>query len=76
LPEAIAHFRDAVRTQPDLTTAWFNLGVALAMQGDRAEAAKAMETVLAQQPDNAQAKQWLARLRAAANTRPASRASG
>jgi Flp pilus assembly protein TadD len=72
LPEAIGHFREAVRAKPDLTAAWFNLGIALAMNGERDDAAKAFETVLAQQPNDPQAKAWLARVRAKPVTRPAS----
>ena len=61
--EAIAHLRVVVRARPGDADAWNNLGSALAMQGNLAEAVRSFERALAVEPAHAAALANLARAR-------------
>jgi tetratricopeptide (TPR) repeat protein len=60
---ALRVFRMNVRVHPDYTNGWDSLGEAYADSGDAANAIKAFEAVLAREPHNARAREFLARLR-------------
>jgi tetratricopeptide (TPR) repeat protein len=58
--EAVAHYREAVRLQPDYALAHFNLGFTLVEQGRPAEAVGPCREVLRLYPDHAEAHNTLA----------------
>ncbi len=53
--EAMAHFREAIRLQPDYADPYNNLGLALGRQGKTEEAAACLKTALRLQPNHAEA---------------------
>jgi tetratricopeptide (TPR) repeat protein len=55
LDGAFAAYRDAIRINPELALAHYNLGLALMDNGDNAGAKASFETYLCLDPDNAQA---------------------
>jgi len=65
LDEAIAAFRVVVQRNPELVAAWCSLGRALERSGRTAEAATSFEEALRRAPDSVEARDGLARLRAA-----------
>jgi len=65
VPEAIRHYEQALRLQPDLAEAHYNLGNALFQTGRISEAIGRYEVALQIKPDFAQAQNALARARAA-----------
>jgi protein O-mannosyl-transferase len=52
-PEAAAHFREAVRVQPELTEGWTQLALVLAAQGDLAEASRVLGEIPPRAADSA-----------------------
>jgi Flp pilus assembly protein TadD len=62
-PEAIVHFREAVRADPANVLAWNNLGVALGKLGRRDEALSAYMAALRADPSHAQAPYNIGRIR-------------
>src|SRR5439155_9331712 len=60
IPEAIAHYREALRLQPDLLPARFNLATALLGAGNLQEAIRHYQQALELRPDLAQAHYKLA----------------
>ena len=63
LTDALAHFADVLRPQPELVNARFNYGVALARQQRYAEAAQQLQETLQPQPEHSAAKSALGRAR-------------
>lgn len=59
LPEAIAQYHAVLQLAPSLVETRFQLGVALAMNGDFIEAARQFEAVLQVKPDHLQARRAL-----------------
>lgn len=59
-PEAMAHYRTALRLQPQLPEAHLNLGNLLAVQGHMSEALRHLEFAVAAAPDDAEAALLLA----------------
>jgi tetratricopeptide (TPR) repeat protein len=57
--EAIRHYYEALRINPDYLRAHYNLGVALAMKGDRKGAAYHFSQVLRIDPGNVNARRAL-----------------
>jgi superkiller protein 3 len=51
LPEAVTHYREALRLNPDNPEACFNLGVALLKQGQKEEAIQQLQQALKLKPD-------------------------
>jgi tetratricopeptide (TPR) repeat protein len=68
LDEAAAEYRAALKLDPALIATWCNLGDALAQSGRIDEAAASSEEALHRAPDSAEAREGLARLRAAPPT--------
>ncbi len=68
LDEAAAEYRAALKLDPALVAAWCSLGDALAQSGRIDEAAASYEEALRRAPDSAEARDGLARLRAAPST--------
>jgi protein O-mannosyl-transferase len=62
--EAIPRFQSALRARPDFVAAHVNLGLAYVKAGRRTEAISELEAALKLDPQNAVARDWLARLRA------------
>jgi tetratricopeptide (TPR) repeat protein len=62
--EAIAHYEEALRIDPDLVEAHYNLGVALEKAGRVPEAMQHYQQALKLRPDITAARDALARLRA------------
>jgi tetratricopeptide (TPR) repeat protein len=60
---ALRVFRLNVRVHPDYVNGWDSLGEAYAETGDVANAIKAFEVVLAREPGNGRAREFLGRLR-------------
>jgi predicted Zn-dependent protease len=60
---ALRMFRLNVRVHPEYTNGWDSLGEAYTEAGDKANAIKAFEVVLAREPDNGRAREFLQRLR-------------
>jgi Flp pilus assembly protein TadD len=64
LPQAVDAYRKSVSAQPDIFESNLNLGLLLARQGDNAEAAKYLKAATqlkpASNPEEEQAKAWLA----------------
>jgi tetratricopeptide (TPR) repeat protein len=65
LEEAVAAFRAVVQRNPGLVAAWCSLGHALERSGRTEEAAASFEEALRRAPDSTEARDGLARLRAA-----------
>ena len=65
LDEAVAAFRAVVQRNPELVAAWCSLGRALERSGRPAEAAASFEEAVRRAPDSPEAREGLARLRAA-----------
>ena len=63
VPEAMAHWEQALRLKPDFAEAHYNLGVALEEAGRAQEAIGHYEQALRIKPDFAEAQKELARLR-------------
>lgn len=59
---AVATYRQALKADPKLGSAWINLGTALAKQGELAEAEKAFKAALKLDPTDPRAKANLAEL--------------
>lgn len=64
IPEAIEHYEQALRINPDFADAHYNLGLALKSLGRTLEAIQHYEQALRIQPDFVQARNALARARA------------
>ena len=62
LPKAAGHLEEAIRIDPDLHQARFNLARALARQGRRADALREAETLLQRLPADAPQRAEVARL--------------
>ena len=65
LDEAITQFDTALRLKPDSAETHFNLGVAHGDRGNRAEAIRHLQEAIRLRPDFAQARDELAKIRAA-----------
>jgi len=65
LDEALAHCDEALRLKPDFVNGHFNRGTALAAEGKNAAAEAELERVLAADPNHADARATLERLRTA-----------
>ncbi len=64
MPEAISEYQAALRSDPNLAEAHYNLGLALAkMPGRSAEAIAHLEAALRLRPDLQYAREVLARLK-------------
>lgn len=66
VPEAVAHFREALRLKPDFDAAHVNLGNALARSGRAGEAAAEFNEAIRLRPDNTDAMTDLGNLDAGA----------
>jgi tetratricopeptide (TPR) repeat protein len=62
LPEAIDHYEQALRLNPDLAEAHYNLGMALEQAGRKVPAMARYKLALQNQPDFPEAQRRLARL--------------
>ena len=67
LPEAIEHWEQAVRIDPDYAEAHYNLGIAFEQTGKRGDAIKHYEQAVRLEPNSAEAQNRLARLRSSGN---------
>jgi Flp pilus assembly protein TadD len=63
-PAAIAEYRSAISLDEKLVSAWLNLGAALALTGERAEARRALEQAKKLDPTDPRVKASLDELRA------------
>jgi tetratricopeptide (TPR) repeat protein len=63
VPEAIQHYEQALRIQPDFAEVHYNVGLALEKVGRTPEAIQHYEQALRIRPDFVQAQYALARLR-------------
>jgi tetratricopeptide (TPR) repeat protein len=61
--ESISHFRDILSQDSTFAKAWLNLGLAYARTGRMDEARDAWEKALSLQPGNAQAREFLAKIK-------------
>src|ERR1019366_2993715 len=66
VPEAVSHYREALRLKPDFDAAHVNLGNALARSGREAEAAAEFNEAIRLRPDNTDARTNLGNLALAA----------
>jgi tetratricopeptide (TPR) repeat protein len=66
VPEAVSHYREALRLKPDFDAARVNLGNALAHSGREAEAAAEFNEAIRLRPDNTDARTGLGNLALAA----------
>jgi O-antigen ligase len=64
-PEAAAQLREAIRLSPDYGAAMLNLGIAYATSNNLSGAAETWNKLLSFEPDNADAKRYLAQIQAA-----------
>jgi tetratricopeptide (TPR) repeat protein len=64
VPEAIEHWKQALRIRPDFVAAYYNLGIAMERAGKLSEAIEYYQQALKLQPDLQSASEALARLRA------------
>jgi Flp pilus assembly protein TadD len=64
MQEAMEHFEQALRINPDDAKAYYNLGVVLAQAGRISEAIAHYDQALRLKPDFAEARNALARLQA------------
>jgi tetratricopeptide (TPR) repeat protein len=62
--DAIAHLKESIRINPKYVTAYFNLGVVYSLEGNDKQAVANWNTALKLEPDNAEAMNNLAWLRA------------
>jgi len=60
--EAIFHLRIALQRHPDYIPAYGNLGIAYLRKGDRTEARRQFERILALDPQNQVARQFMEQL--------------
>jgi tetratricopeptide (TPR) repeat protein len=66
VPEAVSHYREALRLKPDFDAAHVNLGNALARSGKKTEAAAEFKEAIRLRPDNTDARTDLGNLYLAA----------